>query len=146
MKPKAILTVVGCAVITIGVIWGFHLYSIHSRFGTEGLLKRHTGLKGSFRVEVASLVPFSIDFEDSDGKRSTGSRWIFTDWCYRASVTTPYNYDGEDFRNEWRRGSFSYGSIVDLVSGDDKKTIRYQARRIDSPARESTESEEANKP
>jgi hypothetical protein len=130
MKRKAIIATVGCALIAISVPWGFHLYSIHSEFGAQGLLKRHSSSKGIFRIEIASLAPCSIDFEDSDGKRSVDSRWVFIDWCHRASITTSCNYEGEDVRNKWRKGSFSYGSIVDLVSDDDKKTIRYQARRI----------------
>lgn len=139
MKIKVIPATIGCAVIAISVIWGFHVYSIHSQFGTEGLLKRYCSSKGIFRIEVASLVPYSIDFESADGKRSADSRWVFIDWCHRADVTTADNYDGEGVRNKWRRGSFSYGSIVDLVSRDDKKTIRYQVRRINKPSREPTE-------
>lgn len=130
MKTKAILKSFACTVIAISVIWGFHLYSIHSQFGKEGLLKRCSNSAGIFRIEVASLVPCSIDFEDSDGKRSTDSRWVFIDWCYRAEVTTVYEYDGKGVRHNWCKGSFSYGGIVDLVSGGDKKTIRYQIRRI----------------
>ncbi len=126
MKKRAILVTVGCAIVAISVLWGFHLYPIHSQFGTEGLLKRYSRSKGSFGIEVASLVPCSIDFDDPEGKRSADSRWVFIDWCHRASISTSDNYAGEDFRNKWRRGSYSYGSIVDLVSGDDKKTIRYR--------------------